>query len=379
MNNKRHIRLKEFFPGIHRVHTPSESYIKKSPLLQKNRSYFQKVDNNGFMQSHLNIQEDKKIFLVGDSFIESIFIDESKRINAIMEESFLFQEGKEVKVYNAGVSGSTGLNLFNLILNKIIILKPDVIIYSQPSCDFSALLYENGYYNNSKYFSNIITSVESDVFRFKTIQDNLIQIQNNIIMLSKLCELYSIDLFISTCCSNSSKRQLKMMNDIIRENSYLGYKVIDLDLIVPKTEAYFYDKQHLNEYGSNLVANIYLYNVRNFSDDMPKKTIQKHHIQKINGVFEITSNNLEKESNSILLKIKNNEKQNQDFEIKITYFNEGEIIKNDVKKILLLPLHSIECSYFIEELHQTKVLIEPISISKNIEIEIIKYTITLLC
>ncbi|HHF4078632.1 TPA: SGNH/GDSL hydrolase family protein [Haemophilus influenzae] len=332
MNNKRHIRLKEFFPGIHRVHTPSESYIKKSPLLQKNRSYFQKVDNNGFMQSHLNIQEDKKIFLVGDSFIESIFIDESKRINAIMEESFLFQEGKEVKVYNAGVSGSTGLNLFNLILNKIIILKPDVIIYSQPSCDFSALLYENGYYNNSKYFSNIIPSVESDVFRFKTIQDNLIQIQNNIIMLSKLCELYSIDLFISTCCSNSSKRQLKMMNDIIRENSYLGYKVIDLDLIVPKTEAYFYDKQHLNEYGSNLVANIYLYNVRNFSDDMPKKTIQKHHIQKINGVFEITSNNLEKESNSILLKIKNNEKQNQDFEIKITYFNEGEIIKNDVKK-----------------------------------------------
>ncbi len=42
MNTMRNRRLLNGIDstGIHRVHTPSESYIKKSPYYKKNRSYF---------------------------------------------------------------------------------------------------------------------------------------------------------------------------------------------------------------------------------------------------------------------------------------------------------------------------------------------------
>ncbi len=68
-----------------------------------------KVDNKGFMQSHLNIQEDKKIFLVGDPFIESIFYRWIKENKRNYGSSRLFQQEKEVKVkHNAGLPGSQG-------------------------------------------------------------------------------------------------------------------------------------------------------------------------------------------------------------------------------------------------------------------------------
>ncbi|WP_273392770.1 SGNH/GDSL hydrolase family protein [Actinobacillus porcinus] len=253
---KRNIRLKEFSGHLNKIHIPSETYLKASPALKKNQAYSQKTDANGLMTTPYQFKHDYHVILIGDSFVENLFVDESKRITNYLEKSFL-QHTKKIKIDNAGVSGATGLNLLNTVINKLVFIKPDLIIYVQPSCDFAALIYEKGYYNDSQFFSNLVPSTNQDKPKYETISENSYQIFNNISILSKVCEVNNIELCIATCCSNSSKRQLKMMNDIIRENSHiLGYDLIDLDNLIPRNSDIFYDKQHITEQGSKFIADI---------------------------------------------------------------------------------------------------------------------------
>lgn len=310
---KRSIRIKEFKPNIEKIHIPSDEYLKKSPTLNPKQAYFHRTDKNGFTASHLFVEGENSynVVIIGDSFIENIFVDESKRICSLIEQKFL-ESGKKIKILNAGVSGATGLNLLNTVLNKIVFLKPDLIIFVQPCCDFSALQYKDGYFNDSKLFSNLLPSNNSEKPYFETIEDNAYQIFNNITVLSKICEINKIKLCIATCCSISSKRQLKMMNDIIRNNSKNGYDILDLDYLIPRSEEYFYDKAHLNSNGSDLLSEIiyqyidkninYLKEIINFNSQKIEfqRNVINDSINQSNKVTIKNSNNL-----SLSLKIKN--------------------------------------------------------------------------
>ena len=117
----------------------------------------------------------------------------------------------------------------------------------QPSNDFSALLYEDGYFNDSNRFANLVPPKDTHKPIFETINENKAQIYKNIVLMSKLCELYGMKLIIATCAANSSKRQLAMMNNIIRDQEVnLCYQMIDLDKILDKGAKYYYDRCHLN-------------------------------------------------------------------------------------------------------------------------------------
>ena len=108
------------------------------------------------------------------------------------------------------------------------------------------------------------TEIEKPVF--ETIYENKHQIYNNLVLLSTICELNKIDLIVATCASDSSKRQLNMMNSILREESQrLKYKLLDLDQIFEKGNANFYDRQHLNKNGSkNLAEVLFTFVIENF-------------------------------------------------------------------------------------------------------------------
>lgn len=253
---KRNIRLKEFIPNATKVHFPSEKYLENSPQLLKNEAFYQSVNDNGMMEFPLDMKVDKTVVFLGDSFVENIFVNESGRMLNLLQKNFL-KKNLNVKFYNAAVSGSTGLGLLNLFLNKIIPMKPDVVVYVQPSCDFSALIFEKGYYNDNNFFSNIVPAKNIESYHYETIYENLNQLQNVVTTISNSCQIFGIKLYMATCCFISSKRQLKMLNDIIRYNSTLGYEVIDLDVLVPRLKDYFYDKQHVNSRGSEFLSSIF--------------------------------------------------------------------------------------------------------------------------
>lgn len=345
---KRHIRLKEFCANIEKLHIPTEKYLNNSPQLNRKQVYYQRTDNNGFIETNFKFNSKKNVVIIGDSFIENIFVDESKRISSVIERYFL-ESNLRVKVWNAGVSGSTGLGLLNVILNKIVFIKPDLIIFCQPSCDFSALLYENGYYNNSKYFANICPQRDEEKVRYDTISENAYQIYNNIKLLSTACELYRIELCISTCCSISSKRQLKIMNDVIRDNKYIcNYDTIDLDISIPKTADFFYDKQHLNERGSSLVGKLYFEYINNklkYTEEDQCKFEETNLLfpnNIINGKLNSSRKikmNINSES-SLCAKIKNNISS----DINILVFCRANNIDNEIKKIKIPANLEVEVS-----------------------------------
>ncbi|QEY25644.1 SGNH/GDSL hydrolase family protein [Neisseria zalophi] len=369
---KRNIRMKEFEANIEKIHIPTDEYLKKSPSLNKEQAYFQRTDENGFIQSNLFFNEDFKVVIIGDSFVENIFVDESKRIHSIIETRFL-NIGKKVKVYNAGVSGATGLGMLNTILNKIVYLKPDLIIYVQPCCDFSALLYKQGYFNDSKFFSNLVPSSEKDTPYFETIENNAKQILNNICLVSKLCEINDIKLSIATCCSISSKRQLKIMNDIIRNNISFGYKLIDLDNIIPKSELYFYDNVHLNWKGSDFLGDILFNHINdNFSIKHSKVEHKKQLIKFENVVFN-------KLNNSEIIEIKNNSRLSISFKfnninkdkkghlfinLKVLYFINGAINHTEIHKIKHPIGYELESSI---ALHATKTKYDALQIELSVD------------
>ena len=269
---RQNIRLKEFDHNVNRIHTPSDTYLKGAPQLDKNRAYFMSTDENGFISTGNSFVQDFTIAIVGDSFVENVFVDEILRFESILERKFLCC-GLRVKVINAGVSGMTGLSAFNLTLNKLIKIKPNIIVFVQPSIDFSALLFKNGYFNDSKLFANLVPSTEIEKPVFETKYENKHQIYNNLVLLSTICELNKIDLIVATCASDSSKRQLNMMNSILREESQrLKYKLLDLDQIFEKGNANFYDRQHLNKNGSkNLAEVLFTFVIENF-----ELTAKKH-------------------------------------------------------------------------------------------------------
>lgn len=323
---KRSIRLKEFSKNIKKVHIPTASYLEASPSLKKNQAYSQTTDSDGLMTTSYQFKHDYHVIMIGDSFVENIFVDESKRMTNYLEKSFL-QHQKKIKINNAGVSGSTGLNLLNTVINKLVFIKPDLIIYVQPSCDFAALTYEKGYGNDSKFFSNLIPSSGKDEFKYETILENSYQILNNISVLSKVCEVNNIDLCIATCCSNSSKHQLKIMNDIIREKHHLlNYDLIDLDSLVPRSSDIFYDKQHITEHGSRFIADILFPYIDKKTKGIPFFSgFRTHliHFERKDEIFIGEYTNLEFYKKSInptlILKLKNNSlvKINEDFLVKI--------------------------------------------------------------
>lgn len=125
-------------------------------------------------------------------------------------------------------------------------------------------MYKDGYYNDSKYFSNLIPATDIENYEHDSIFENLSQIKHNLILLSESCRINGIKLIVATCCSISSKRQLLMMNNVIRELAAdCQYDLLDLDLMVERSEKYFYDKQHLNLRGSKMFGQLLFQFLRN--------------------------------------------------------------------------------------------------------------------
>ena len=72
---KRSIRLKEFSGNLNKIHIPSESYLRASPSLKKNQAYLQKTDADGLMTTSYQFKHDYHIIMIGDSFVENLFVD----------------------------------------------------------------------------------------------------------------------------------------------------------------------------------------------------------------------------------------------------------------------------------------------------------------
>ncbi|MGD0217966.1 MAG: GDSL-type esterase/lipase family protein [Desulfobaccales bacterium] len=153
---KRFIKLREFEPGYAEVLLPSPQAMTQSDTLVR-RPYVIRVDEDGFiMPARVHEHPDLTLVFLGGSTTEDIYDDENNRFPYLVGRLLEGSTGLRVNSYNAAKSGNDSLHSLDVLLNKVLPLKPDLVVMMHNINDLSILLLEKSYWNKNPYRSPLI-------------------------------------------------------------------------------------------------------------------------------------------------------------------------------------------------------------------------------
>jgi hypothetical protein len=145
---KRAIELREFNPLLKEYNSPVQEDEPYDTVEKKN--YLLRIDENGFiMPSKKYSQPDISLVFLGDSVTAELLVDEEKRFPYLTGVALEKDMGIKVNSYNASRTANNTLNSLDILLNKIIPLKPDVAIMMHNNNDVAIMLYEKTYWNTN--------------------------------------------------------------------------------------------------------------------------------------------------------------------------------------------------------------------------------------
>jgi lysophospholipase L1-like esterase len=143
----RTIRLREYRPGLQEKTSPTPTELKAADSLE-NKPYLLRIDENGFIvPSKKYAHPDKTLVFLGGSTTESRYNQESERFPYVTGVLLEKELGIKLNSYNAARAGNNSLHSIDILLNKVIPLKPDVVIVMHNINDLTTLLYEKSYWN----------------------------------------------------------------------------------------------------------------------------------------------------------------------------------------------------------------------------------------
>jgi hypothetical protein len=146
---KKIIRFRDLTPMLSGFVKPTDEYLQGTDNLER-KKYAYRVDSFGFLQpSKVFANSDLQIVFVGGSTTECLFVDEDKRFPSLSAKLLSEKSGKKVNGYNNGFSGNNSMNINNLLINKIIPLHPDYIVFMENINDLNTLIYEGTYWNRN--------------------------------------------------------------------------------------------------------------------------------------------------------------------------------------------------------------------------------------
>jgi lysophospholipase L1-like esterase len=168
---KRYIKLREFNPLYRDVLVPDANAVRMHDgLVQK--PYVLRVDRQGFiMPSRVHDHPDLTIAFLGGSTTECTFVDEDNRFPYLAGRLIEQQTHLKVNSYNAGRSGNNTLHCLNVLLNKVVNLKPDLVILMENINDLAILMYDKTYWNDHPSRSPLLEKSPN----FKTVGQDLEQ------------------------------------------------------------------------------------------------------------------------------------------------------------------------------------------------------------
>ncbi|MGB8992402.1 MAG: SGNH/GDSL hydrolase family protein [Desulfobaccales bacterium] len=168
---QRYIKLREFNPLYRDVLVPNADAIRMSDGLTQ-KPFVLRVDRQGFiMPSKIHDHPDLTIAFLGGSTTECVYVDENLRFPFLAGRLLEQQTGLKVNSYNAGRSGNNTLHCINVLMNKVVNLKPDIVVLMENINDLAILMYDKTYWNNNPSRSPIIEKKPN----FKTVGKDLEQ------------------------------------------------------------------------------------------------------------------------------------------------------------------------------------------------------------
>ena len=115
----------------------------------------------------------KSVFLGGSSTACG-YMGEEERFPYLVGRILEDNTGKKINSYNSGVGGNNSLHSLNILLNKVIPLKPEVVLLCHNINDLTTLLLEGTYWSANPSRSGLVTVKPSISGSLKEIRDLLI-------------------------------------------------------------------------------------------------------------------------------------------------------------------------------------------------------------
>jgi lysophospholipase L1-like esterase len=272
---KRHIRLKEFGINVARDLAPAEAYLRDTNGTIDAGPYRLRTDAEGFITSPQAAEaEGAPVYLLGDSFVESSFVQEGARFADLLCGLDAGGEGR--RFLNAGYSGATSLNILSLVLTKILPAPGGSLLYVLPSNDVLSLYNPRGFWNRAdKRYSPLQPAQAESASGPLPLRHNLGQLQATLTALVGLARAFNLKLYLSPCPFVSRDYEdlpwhrarhrapgayaaliadRDRANAVVRETAArLHVPLIDLNALLDDPQ-WFYDDVHLNAAGSAVAA-----------------------------------------------------------------------------------------------------------------------------
>ncbi len=147
--DRRYINLREILPHVDAVDVPPDRAVRTSDdLVQK--PYRVRTDANGFMLPYNHYDKpDLTLVFLGASTTACIYVDEDQRYPYLVGQLLEQKTGKKITSINSGVGGNNSLHSIDILLNKIIPMKPDVVVMLHNINDLVTLIYDKTYWGKN--------------------------------------------------------------------------------------------------------------------------------------------------------------------------------------------------------------------------------------
>ncbi len=148
-SERRYINLREILPGVDTVDVPPDRAVRESDgLVQK--PYRVRTDSRGFLLPYNRYEKpDLTLVFLGGSTVACIYVEEENRFPYLVGNLLAQKTGKKITSINSGVGGNNSLHSLDILLNKIIPLRPDVVVMMHNINDLVALIYDRTYWSKN--------------------------------------------------------------------------------------------------------------------------------------------------------------------------------------------------------------------------------------
>jgi lysophospholipase L1-like esterase len=275
---RRNIRLKEWPPSLDSEQRPSAEYLAAADGTLVDRLYRLRTNDDGYIVGPAGPDAafDETLLFLGDSFVESVFVDEGARFPAAVEAR-LRAAGRQVRCLNGGYSGATTLHLLLALLAKVGRAAQTQVCLVVPSNDALALAKRGGYWAlRDKRYAPIVPVPEGSDAGHQPVDAADLRVLLGLFV--DTCRRLRLPLTLATFPHRTAtfaadpwlqrrfgaeagyNRVLvprRQLNDVVRAvAARMNLPLIDLDAAISARTDLFYDDLHMNASGSALVADL---------------------------------------------------------------------------------------------------------------------------
>lgn len=275
MGRIRGIRLKEYDPHVERQHIPTGDLVEASDETLQEGPFRLRTDQHGFIITGNIVSNDATpLAVIGGSFVESSWVHEDKRFASQAERLM-----PGYRVLNGGYSGSTTLQLYNVMLNKIypIIGEHGTLVFFVGQSDSDIIGRDDSYWNDTQRWAPVVPGFPPEA----TLPNGECQLRRLVELTINTARTMNINLILASspyrdgdfsndpvlrrrfrrnrAAFNAKKaEQDAIQQATIETGTQHGVDVIDFQTLTGGNPDWFYDALHLNEYGQTQFAKLFV-------------------------------------------------------------------------------------------------------------------------